>query len=101
MRLQSYSSIQIASERWQKQFFLIEAGGQRGRGYYKAIKTGELYGPLDFNTPLIDTPVVVLFNTDCPPCSQAINDWFARTENGLLEAVDRVAKKEHGSRGQN
>ena len=70
---------------------MYDVGGKRGRGYYKAIETGKLYGPIDSNEPLVDTPAVVLFNRICPPCERAINDWLVRKESALLGAVDRVA----------
>jgi hypothetical protein len=84
-------SVQITSEKWQRRFFLYDVEGKRGRGYYKAIETGKLYGPIDSNEPLVDTSAVVLFNRICPPCERAINDWLVRKESALLGAVDRVA----------
>jgi hypothetical protein len=83
-------SVQNTSEEWQRRFFLGNIGGDRSRGYYKAIETGKLYGPIDSNEPLPDTLTLVLFNRICPPGERAINDWLARKESALLSAVDRV-----------
>ncbi len=84
------SSVQNSSEKWQRLFFLGNIGGELGRGYYKAIETGKLYGPIDSNEPLPDTLTLVLFNRICPPGERVINDWLARKESALLSAVDRV-----------
>jgi hypothetical protein len=78
MSMSFTQSVKITSEKWQTRFFLSNVGGKRGCGYYKAIKTGKLYGPINSNDPLSRTLAVILFNRICPPSEQAISDWLAR-----------------------
>jgi hypothetical protein len=90
---QRVPSIRIIFEKWQKHFFLRDPEGKGGRGYYKAIETGTLYGPVDVDAPIAETPAVVLFTKDRPAGKRAISDWLARKECTLLGAVDRIAMK--------
>lgn len=87
--MQVIPSVQVPFEQWQKRF-INSSGGMAGRGYYKAIETGELYGPINSNKPLTETPAIVLFDGTFPPGERMINDWLVGKESLLLDAVDRV-----------